>query len=89
VVAEAPACGVPGVVTPTGGPEELIRESGGGEVLGGFGADELAGRIEALLADEDRLVAMRRRGREHVVSEHDPVHLRDALRDVLEELGGG
>ena len=89
VVAEALASGVPAIVTPSGGPEELIRESGGGEVLTGFGADELADRIEALLADEDRLVAMRTQGRAYVVDEHDPAHLRDALRGALEELGDG
>jgi glycosyltransferase involved in cell wall biosynthesis len=88
VVAEALASGVPAIVTPSGGPEELIRESGGGEVVTGFGADELADRIEALLSDEDRLVAMRNQGRAYVVSEHDPAHLRDALRGALEELGG-
>jgi glycosyltransferase involved in cell wall biosynthesis len=89
VVAEALACGVPAIVTPSGGPEELIRESGAGEVLDGFDPDELATRVEALLADEDRLVTMRRRGREYVVREHDPAHLREALRGALEELGAG
>lgn len=89
VVAEALASGVPAVVTPSGGPEELIRKSGGGEVLSGFDADELADRIEGLLADGDRLVAMRGRGRAYVVKEHDPARLRDALRGALEELGGG
>jgi len=86
VVAEALASGVPALVTPSGGPEELIRESRGGEVLSGFGADELADRIEALLSDGDRLVAMRNQGRAYVVGEHDPAHLRDALRGALEEL---
>jgi glycosyltransferase involved in cell wall biosynthesis len=89
VAAEALAAGVPVLATPSGGPEELIRESGGGEVLSGFGADELAERAEALLADADRLADMRRQGRAYVVREHDPAHLREALRGALEELGGG
>ena len=72
-----------------GGPEELVRESGGGEVLDGFDADELADRAAALLGDRDRLREMRRRGRAYVVREHDPARLRDALREALEELDAG
>jgi glycosyltransferase involved in cell wall biosynthesis len=89
VVAEALASGVPAIVTPSGGPEELVRDSGGGEVLSGFEADELAQRVEALLSDRDRLVAMRRRGHAYVVREHDPAHLRVALQSALEELHDG
>jgi phosphatidylinositol alpha 1,6-mannosyltransferase len=89
VVAEALAAGVPALVTPSGGPEDLVRESGGGEVLAGFDADELADRAAALLGDGDRLREMRRRGRAYVVREHDSAHLRDALREALEELDAG
>jgi glycosyltransferase involved in cell wall biosynthesis len=89
VVAEALAAGVPALVTPSGGPEDLVRESGGGEVLDGFAADELAVRAGALLGDGDRLREMRRRGRAYVVREHDPARLRDALREALDELDAG
>jgi glycosyltransferase involved in cell wall biosynthesis len=86
VVAEALAAGVPVLVTPSGGPEALVRESGGGEVLSGFEPGELAESAAALLGDHARLLAMRRRGHAHVVREHDPTHLRDALREALEQL---
>jgi glycosyltransferase involved in cell wall biosynthesis len=89
VVAEALAAGVPALVTPSGGPEELVRESGGGEVLESFDPDELADRAEALLGDGDRLLDMRRRGRAYVVREHDPARLREALREALDELDAG
>jgi glycosyltransferase involved in cell wall biosynthesis len=89
VVAEALAAGVPALVTPSGGPEELVRASGGGEVLESFDPDELADRAEALLGDGDRLLDMRRRGRAYVVREHDPARLRDALREALVELDAG
>ena len=62
VAAEAMAAGLPVVTTPSGGPEALVRDSGGGVVLSGFSAEELADRVRALLADPDRLAEMRRRG---------------------------
>jgi glycosyltransferase involved in cell wall biosynthesis len=86
VVAEALASGVPVLVTPCGGPEELVRASGGGEVLSRFDADELADRAVALLTDRDTLFAMRRRGHEHVVREHDPARFQATLGAALDEL---
>jgi glycosyltransferase involved in cell wall biosynthesis len=82
--AEALASGVPVLATPSGGPEELVRESGGGEILSGFDPEELAHRAEALLGDLERLGAMRRAGRAYVVRHHDPSKLRAALAEALE-----
>jgi glycosyltransferase involved in cell wall biosynthesis len=77
------AAGLPVVTTPSGGPEALVRESGGGVVLGGFSAEELARTVRDLLSDPDRLAEMRRRAREHVVREHSPERFRELLTEAL------
>jgi len=85
-VAEALASGIPAIVTPCDGPEDLIRESNGGRVLEGFGEDELANAAVELLTEEDRLSEMRRRGRQYVAENHSPERLRGLLRTAFEDL---
>jgi glycosyltransferase involved in cell wall biosynthesis len=81
--AEALAAGVPVIATPSGGPEELLRASRGGVVLSGVSPEELAAETRDLLADEDRLAAMREAGREYVAREHSPERFRLLLADAL------
>ncbi len=86
VAAEALACGVPVVTTPSGGPEQLVRASGGGVVLSSWTPEELAETAAELLGDPARLAAMRASGREYVVREHSPERLRTLLAEAFREL---
>lgn len=83
VAAEAMAAGLPVVTTPSGGPEALVRESGGGVVLSGFTPEELAATVRGLLAEPAALAEMRRRGREHVAREHSRECLQALLAEAL------
>jgi glycosyltransferase involved in cell wall biosynthesis len=85
VAAEALACGVPVLSTPSGGPEQLLRESSGGRVLSGFTPDELGETAAALLGDVDGLARMRTAGRAYVEREHAPAVFRRRLDALLRE----
>jgi glycosyltransferase involved in cell wall biosynthesis len=83
VVGEALASGLPVVTTPSAGPEELVRASGGGVVTSTFEVDEFASTLESLLGDPQRLEEMRRLGRLYVAAEHSPERFRQDLSDAL------
>ena len=89
VAAEALACGVPVLTTPSGGPEQLLRASGGGVVLDGFDPGELAEATTGLLESADTLARMRAAGREHVVREHSPERFQSLLAEAFRALDGG
>jgi glycosyltransferase involved in cell wall biosynthesis len=88
VVAEAFACGLPAIVTPSGGPEALVHESRGGVVLPGFEAEALADAVVDVLADREELIRMRRSARTYVEREHAPARLRQRLADAFVVLDG-
>jgi glycosyltransferase involved in cell wall biosynthesis len=83
VVAEALACGLPVITTPSGGPEELVRESGGGRVTETFDPGEFAAVAESLLGHPEELTAMREKGRAYVERVYSKTAFRDALATAL------
>ncbi len=86
VVAEAMAAGLPVVTTPSGGPEDLVRKSGGGAISPHHSAAALAETILTIVRDLGRLEAMRRRARDYVERVHSPAAFRESLRTALADV---
>jgi glycosyltransferase involved in cell wall biosynthesis len=88
VAAEALACGVPVVTTPSGGPEDLVARSGGGRVLQSFDAEELAAALVELIQAPETLATMRAAGRAYVEREHSPARFREEVASALRAVDG-
>jgi len=88
VVAEALACGVPAVVTPSGGPEAIVRASGAGRVTTSWSERELADTLIGLVGDPALLADMRSRGRAYVQEKHSPGRFLELLGQALERADG-
>ncbi len=76
VVIEAQACGVPVIVSDTGGPKELVEENVNGMVTRSHDVEDLARAIRELVLDGERRQEMSRHAREAVVARTWP----DAFR---------
>lgn len=67
----------------------MLRNSGGGVVTSGWSPEELGETIVSLLAEPDRLLEMRRRGREYVIGHHTRDVLAAALGNAFAEVNHG
>jgi mannosyltransferase len=86
---EAMACGAAAVATRTGVYPHLIEDGVTGYVVEIGDVEALATRIEQCLADPEELLAMGRRGREHVVRHYDIQGEAAGIEQVYERIFKG
>lgn len=86
VLMEAMAMGLPVVTTRIAGIPELVEDGVGGVVVAPGRADELAGRIAALLDDPDRRVELGAGGRRKVLAEFDAEGSAARMHDLFTRL---
>jgi glycosyltransferase involved in cell wall biosynthesis len=86
VLMEAMAMGLPVVTTRIAGIPELVEDGVGGIVVAPGRADELAGRIAALLDDPDRRSELGSGGRRKVLAEFDAEGSAARMHDLFTRL---
>jgi glycosyltransferase involved in cell wall biosynthesis len=89
VLMEAMAMGLPVVTTRIAGIPELVEDEAGGVVVAPGRADELAGRLAALLDDPEKRRELGARGREKVLAEFDAERSAAQLHDLFTRLCPG
>jgi colanic acid/amylovoran biosynthesis glycosyltransferase len=86
VLMEAMAMGLPVVTTRIAGIPELVEDGAGGIVVAPGRADELAGRIAALLDDSGKRLELGAGGREKVLAEFDAEGSAVQMHDLFTRL---
>jgi len=85
VIAEALHAALPIVTTPCGGPEDVLRRSEGGVVAGNT-AEELAGAIRALVANQGAWHRASRKGMQFAATELSFARLTANVRAILRQV---
>lgn len=82
-ILEAMACGLPVVITNCGGPESIVKSSGGGEIIAG-GEKEFAKKVRELLGSGGKRKEMSRAGVRFIQKHFSCEAVGRQLKEVLE-----
>lgn len=83
---ESLAVGTPVVTTPKGEPQNIVKETEGGIVVGGFGFDEMAEGIEKVLEDKEKYYQIRENGVKGIEEEYNWDNKSDKIFGLIEEV---